>query len=167
MTFAFLKTFYSVTSNFILCMLLFIIVKYIHDKFLCKFTSFFSVLFTSKNIFWRISPLNSFSRLSYSGFIMSCDRFIGMIKYSKTSTNSAIWLDGTVSNHWENRSKYCFSVASLLSLPTMARKHVLALQKMKNGLFLCNVVFFGTLLELRMGALPLDFVCSLENFLTC
>ena len=107
-------------SNFIQCKFLFV-VKYIHNNFLCKFKSLFGVLFTSKNIFWRISFQNSFSRFSFSGLIIYCNKFICINKYNKTSTNSAIWLDETKSPPWEIKSKYCFSVASSLTLP---REHI-------------------------------------------
>ena len=46
LTFAFLKTFYRMFSNFIRCKLSFVVVKYIHDNFCRKFN--LSMLFTSK-----------------------------------------------------------------------------------------------------------------------
>ena len=50
-------------------------------------------------------------------------------------TNSAIWLDGTVSPPQESKSKYGFSEAPSHSLPTMTKKHISHWKRLINFLW--------------------------------
>ena len=62
--------------------------------------------------------------IDWVNFFFFYYKLISIFKYSKTSTNSAICLDGTVRPPREIKSKYPLFVALSLSLPTKIREHI-------------------------------------------